>query len=328
MSGLAGPAGFGIALARRNISGSTSISVIVEWDVLEAKPHSLLRYGQPGNCEWEIGMLQIIFGDDEHTAADGPYARLMKTRKWLYLSSAASLAVSGGLYNEPAATALVKIVKLPTSIIAPSLVIGIVYLLVQYTSLIGQLISTYDIVLTDRFTFRRSDELASARERVSEARKQLNSSVSAFRQNYTLALDVREKELLSELSAETKSLKAMEEKRVHAEKNRSEASEIAKLRHSESRQKAIRAGVTNSLRKLKADTLAELDPSYDPNVRLAEDALLEARQALDILRYQVPSERKGYKLAEIIIDLIRIIPPVIIATLALLHFFNRWPFNG
>ena len=87
-------------------------------------------------------MLQVIFGDDEHTAADGPYARLMKTRKWLYIVAVAELAIANGLYNEKATADLLKVASIPTSALESALLFGLSYMLLQYAFLTWQLFTT------------------------------------------------------------------------------------------------------------------------------------------------------------------------------------------
>lgn len=89
-------------------------------------------------------MLQIIFGDDEHTAADGPYSRVLKTRKWLYLSSAVSLAINHGLFNERATNEAIIFFTIPEQRLSLFLFLGIIYLLAQYFLLLVQLYSTYE----------------------------------------------------------------------------------------------------------------------------------------------------------------------------------------
>ncbi|MEG8039206.1 hypothetical protein QP166_07535 [Sphingomonas sp. LR60] len=252
----------------------------------------------------------------------------MKTRKWLYLSSATLSIVHGGLYNEKAASSLLKFVKAPTSVVEPALAIGVAYLLLQYSLLVGQLLSTYDIVISDRFIFRRSDDLTSARDRIKEATSQLQSSINAFRQDFAVALQARQNELVNQIALEGKKLNALTEQRVKLQQQLSGNGSLAKVMHDEGRQNAIRARLINSLKKLKSSPLEELDPSYDPNVKLCQSALLEAEQAFKILRSEMPSERHGYRFAEVIIDTLRLGPPWLFAALALLHYLVIWPFNG
>lgn len=128
-------------------------------------------------------MLQIIFGDDEHTASDGPYLRVLKTRKWLYITSIAGLIIANGLYNEKAAEDALKIIKIPHYFLRGGVLVGMFYLVLQYAFLIVQLISTYDIVLSERFTSRRADELASARNAKDDAQEKYNNALRAFNFN-------------------------------------------------------------------------------------------------------------------------------------------------
>jgi len=273
-------------------------------------------------------MLQIIFGDDEHTAADGTYTRVMKTRKWLYMSSAASLIVSLGFYDASSATSLVKVIKLPTTLVAPSLAFGVTYLLIQYGFLLGQLISTYDIVLQDRFIFRRADELSSARERMFDARQKLSASIEEFRRSNDTAFNSRERELSATLRLEEDLLAAAEKNRINLEGRKSPAEHIALARHDEGRRKALRAVAANHLKRLRDDRPGELQPDHDPNVRMAELALEDCERAFLTLQRQVPSERTGYQLAERLIDFSRILPPLAFAALALLHYWHIWPFTA
>ncbi|HEY0085891.1 MAG TPA: hypothetical protein VGB65_08260, partial [Allosphingosinicella sp.] len=140
-------------------------------------------------------MMQVIFGDDEHTAADGPYSRLMKARKWIYIGSIAELAIIKGLYNETATAEILKVASVPVAVLQPALLVGLAYMLIQYNLLVWQLFTTYDIVLAERFTFRRSDELAVARQRVITSREAYQQSL----QKAKTALESRPKEITQEL---------------------------------------------------------------------------------------------------------------------------------
>lgn len=273
-------------------------------------------------------MLQIIFGDDEHTASDGPYARVMKTRKWLYLSSAASLMISMGFYDASSATALVKVVKLPTSLMAPALAYGVTYLLIQYIFLIGQLISTYDIVLNDRFIFRRADELVSASDRMKDNRLQLNAAIAQFNLDNQPAYDSRERELSSALRKVEGQLHSAEETIVASKYISFSEEEMRQLRYDVARLNAKRAVWAQNLHRLNEDRAKELLPEHDSNVRTAQSALAESERAFAQLQHQVPSQRRGYKLAERLIDFSRITVPALSGCAALLHFWHIWPFSG
>ncbi|RKE49985.1 hypothetical protein [Sphingomonas sp. PP-CC-1A-547] len=273
-------------------------------------------------------MLQIIFGDDEHTAADGSYARVMKTRKWLYLSSAASLIISMGFYDASSTTALVKVIKLPTSLVAPAMAYAVTYLLLQYIFLVGQLISTYDIVLNDRFIFRRADELASATERVKDNRLQLNAAIAQFNIDNRSAFESRERELTSSLTGVESQIESAEDAIASSDVIKFSEDQIQKLRYDIARLNAMRAVSSQNLHKLREDRAKELLPEHDSNVRMAQSTLEESERAFAVLQHQVPSQRRGYQLAERLIDFSRITIPALSAIAALLHFWQIWPFNG
>lgn len=268
-------------------------------------------------------VLQILFNDDEHTAADGPYSRVMRTRKWLYLTSAASLAVSGGLYHPAAANALVKVVSLPTQVVAPTLALGVGYLLLQFCILVRQLVSTYDIVLSERFKSRREEELGRARDNVRQAQAEHRASVEKFRREPERALAKRIAELEAEHKERQSELGTATNVRSAAERSGVAGQRLAALWHQENRAKTMTATARSAIRRLQRDALGQLDPAYDEGVALAVEGLDGAQEALQALRRQEPSERRGYRTSELCIDALRIGPPMIAAALALLHFLAK-----
>lgn len=106
---------------------------------------------------------QMIFGDDEHTARDGPYKRLLATRKWLYIGAAMAALLSWGAYDENSTKTLIKIVDLPFWIVRSFVLSSVGYLILQYAFLLVQLSSVYDLVLRERFAVRRQEDLSNAR---------------------------------------------------------------------------------------------------------------------------------------------------------------------
>lgn len=268
-------------------------------------------------------MLQIIFGDDEHTAAEGPYSRVMKTRKWLYVLSSASLAVSLGLYNPKQTTELLKVISLPQDVVGWALSIAVLYLGVQYIFLVIQLIATYDIVLVERFKSRREDELSRARDAVTNSRNEVKKSIDDFRADYREAYEKRNAELSKAIEEAQTALATKKEARIAGEWRKDDAEDISTLRHDEERAKASLAVARMALRKLEEDTLGELDPSYDSVVASRQAAARDAEAALHTLISQEPAERKGYKALERLIDFVRIGPPPLLAFTALLKSIGK-----
>lgn len=262
-------------------------------------------------------MLQIIFGDDEHTAAEGPYARAMKTRKWLYITCLALLAVTNGYYNPVETQKLIKVVTLNKGPVEVGLLLTSIYLTVQFAFIVAQLVATYDLVLVDRFKSRREEELSRAKEVVLKAVKDYDASIVQFKSNYGEAFSRRIAELNLNLENILSELEKKKEERIAAEWEKGSVDLLRQVRYQEGRLKAVVATTRTAIKKLEANPLDELDPSYDPAVSVNASALKEAEAAFESLRLQEPAERPGYKRLEAIIDAIRIIPPFILASAAI-----------
>lgn len=114
-------------------------------------------------------MLQIITGEDEHTASEGPYGRLLKTRKWLILTATIAVLLHYGLYDPASFKDLVKVISVPEWLLRSSVAGGLTYMIFQYGMLIFQLGSTYDLVLAERFEERREADLQAAKDRLENA---------------------------------------------------------------------------------------------------------------------------------------------------------------
>lgn len=121
-------------------------------------------------------MLHVVWGDDEHTSIDGPYARLMKARKWIYILSLTGLVIEFGLYNEAATEALIRVVDAPASLIRGLVVLGLVYLMAQYAMLAVQLGTAYQAVLNMRFEHQRQNDVQAATDQVKQARRALTAA--------------------------------------------------------------------------------------------------------------------------------------------------------
>lgn len=98
-------------------------------------------------------MLKFPWSDDEHTAADGPYNRLLRARKWIYFLASFSLVHSyGGIKYEAIAKASADILHLPTWLATNALIGGLAVLVIQYTLLLMQGWASYKSILAGRFT--------------------------------------------------------------------------------------------------------------------------------------------------------------------------------
>lgn len=258
-------------------------------------------------------MLQIIFGDDEHTAADGPYSRVLKTRKWVYLSAAVATLLSTRLYDAEAANALLKVIDVPWWLLSKATLAGGFYLLVQYGLLGRQLHSVYDLVLEERLTFRRAEELRNAQDRLDKQRR----SVIDRHTKLLDAEDEKRAKLYKDKSAlldETDRLKVV----IKTHENGYGPVAQEKLRQAQERLKQVEKNLSYVTKEAKAadEELAAqsltINTDEDPEVAAA-------KMALDELRRQDPADRKGYRQSEIAVDAIRIFAPALFGIFAMVN---------
>lgn len=261
--------------------------------------------------------IPALLGDDEHTAADGPYARVLKVRKWLYIFGAIGLLLALNLYDPDAAHSIVKVLTVPDWLLCQAVAVGLAYMLLQYALLGGQLWRTYDIVLDERLTFRRADELASAIERANEARVALESYAQTIRKSALEKLDAYDHVVRLRRGAYEEKLESLLA-RTRLKDRAAAHSQIE--RYSTPRE----LDELDSLRKQFEDVAAEqgalmqqmemtTDPSLAKHLDTQASALHEdfvARNAdLKRLQSKDPAHRVGYKALEKAIDVLRIIPP-------------------
>ncbi len=269
-------------------------------------------------------MLQIFSGEDEHTAVDGPYTRLMKTRKWLYISSGAAALLSYDFINTPEVKNLTKIIDVSPYLLGASITGGLVYLLIQYSFLLIQLFSIYDIVLLERFKFRREDELTKARAKIDSTKRKLRELKLIVGEDQKLAdLFSQERDLdkeyaLTQFRATTHAITSQygnhneEEKRQAAQSLEDDQIKLHSI--TEERKK---------IWKLKDSRTAELDDEH--NIGGATEELEEAKQSYDLLARQNPADRGVYRRSELMIDAARLIPAAILPSIALFGLVAHLP---
>jgi hypothetical protein len=260
--------------------------------------------------------LQVFFGDDEHTAKDGTYSRILRARKWLYLSAAAATFLTLGLYDSGAANGILKVVSLPQWLLAQATAAGLVYLLIQYSLLLYQLAVTYDLVLSERLAFRRADELSAATDRLKRTRDELAAAEAAEGAAASNEFEAAK----SELEA-ARTMEAREAENLGASDLGFLDPET--LEDAQRRRLAIMSKLrADAERKLQGASLRLTGAVSNPELQALRQAATEAEAALEYLRRQNPADRRGYSAAEKIIDVSRVVPPLIVAILAagaLLH---------
>ncbi|MEG3169651.1 hypothetical protein U1737_15775, partial [Sphingomonas sp. LB3N6] len=241
-------------------------------------------------------MLQLFFGDDEHTAAEGTYIRIMKTRKWLYLSSSVLLIISLGLYDENAAASVVKVVKLPARKLATALVFGTTYLLIQYGFLIAQLVATYDILLRDRFIFRRADELVSAKERLDNARAQFEAIGPPIDIHDETPVGDFEERMSARLKVADDIIEAATLQKEKLIRDNAPAEDVQLAAGEEYARTMERNSILSLLRKGRDLRFQHMDSSYNRIIYSAKRLLIESENDFANIRSEIPSERTGYKI--------------------------------
>lgn len=258
--------------------------------------------------------LQILFGDDEHTAKDGPYNRVLKTRKWLYLGAGLATLVAIGLYDEAAAKSLLRVVALPTYVVRNFLFVGLTYLLIQYVMLVAQLVVSYDLVLRERLAFRREDDLAAGRQKVADAQR----AISEYR-------DERPSITPAEIARATDRVDLARAKLVEIQTRLSNAPVAAPgsgVNLDGLAELGAKAAITDS----EAHLVSILERKEQLDAQRAEEdpvktsllaSLKVAADALSLLQREDPAQRLGYRKFEMAIDGLRVFPPAAFAASAL-----------
>jgi hypothetical protein len=96
-------------------------------------------------------MIQIFFNDDEHTAKDAAYERLLKSRKWLYLVATTSLLHAFGDIDYASLSRSINgVVRLEKPHVSLALLFSSSVLFVQYSALLAQLLPDYGKILDER----------------------------------------------------------------------------------------------------------------------------------------------------------------------------------
>lgn len=266
--------------------------------------------------------LQILFGDDEHTAADGPYTRVMKTRKWLYVSSALVITIAGGWYDAASASKLIGgAVDLADLLLLPALTIGLGYLTLQYGMLLAQLIVSYEIVLRDRLAFRRQGELVEARDRSAAAHREVSD---VFRR---LAQEHEEKGAKLEAALQSAAMKLSVpqpptdvESQVAAARS-TDPSELVRESDGSIRPRlnlaVLQREHDRAEAELAAHRLTRVDFTTHPDFIAARATADEAEKQFAKIVRDDPASRRSYRWLERAVDGVRVFPPLFVAGYAL-----------
>lgn len=263
-----------------------------------------------------------LLGDDEHTAAEGPYSRVMKTRKWLYLSAITAQVFALNLYRREEFESVVKFLWVPSWWVASGVLFGLIYLLAQYALLSGQLLASYDIVLRERLISRRADDLRQSREAYDNAMRKRQAFEREWVDDQFSLAEAERSQAEHEMQEAQYQLQVLQSRQEgilshaafsHEALERAEARIANEL---EARVTAAREAINRAGERLVAVRSSRPpspdDEAYRALVNEGDAALHRYRDLLN----QEPSLRWGYKAFEGCIDLLRIVPPAIISVLA------------
>ena len=276
--------------------------------------------------------LANLFGDDEHTAADGPYKRVMKTRKWIYISASLGLLVAGGRYHETGGNkVLLEVFSFPDYIFALTLIAGLAYLLPLYVILVAQLCDVYSAVVDERFADQRLERLREASKRRAHAVAEISNWVSSWRRAHVEPFIEAEQVAMTRRSnGKTivdrlgKGLEVTAEQMADVWKGMATPDLKEFLSQGEDAREnwlldwADQAD-RNYLDAAGARVAAEIEspPEDDAGLKLLRTALAEADSDLANLANVQAYLSPGYRRKETIIDAIRIAPPLMTGVLAL-----------
>lgn len=270
--------------------------------------------------------LSNLLGDDEHTAADGPYKRVMKTRKWVYISATIAILIAGGRYHEEGGNkVLLGVFSLPDFVFAAAMIAGLLYLVPLYLILVAQLRDVYSAVLDERLADQRLERLRDAIKRQLGASEELDLWMSSWRNAQLAPVLEAEETVLNRLSQAKQFIR---QRSADPAFDIAEASEIwrgmttAELQEFlSSSPEAQSRWILNHAASLEIEyqravearrrvELAE-PPEDDQRVRLLRNALTDANNDLQNLNNVRAYLSPGYRKKELWIDVLRVVPPAL-----------------
>mgnify|MGYP005628336087 CR=1 FL=1 len=260
---------------------------------------------------------QEVFGDDEHTAAEGPYSRLLKVRKWIFVSGGLALITAFGLYDARSFEEVVQIISLPESLLKTFLFASLFYLIIIYTLLFAQLSISYKIILDDRLAFRRQKDLSDLAEKIEALEGSLNERFNSDRDTKRKALsEIADR--MSKISGEVDEAKQVIEQWLPREGTSARAKSIltknraavkngqAELRHLVKSAKELENEL-GRMGSIQRDRYLETTESGSRNLKQWR----AAKEKYDALVQSNPGDKPGYRRLEQLIDAFRIGPPFV-----------------
>lgn len=115
-----------------------------------------------------------VLADDEHTAADGAYLRMLRARKWLYIVAVvASLHATGILRYDAIGGLSGGALALTPSYARIGLLAALVPLTAQYVALLIQFGLSFKVIMAERLSWRNQEKFDGLATRIRDARAKL-----------------------------------------------------------------------------------------------------------------------------------------------------------
>lgn len=255
--------------------------------------------------------VSALFGDDEHTARDDPYTRLMKTRKWLYLFSALLFMAHMRIYVQSGLSEIIPFIRLGNDTLMHASLFGGAYMAFIYVLLANQYRKTHDIIMTERLTFRKDENVAEARNNIEQAEQKRGELIKSLIEDADVKIE-NNKSILDRIERSIRSLEGEIDVSYTIERE-------AEARLHELKVEAER--LKTYLVSLQSDSANVME---NPAVKAETVRISELQASYRAIIHSDPASRPGYVRDEYVIDLARIVSPLVWFLFASLNVF--WPF--
>jgi Sec-independent protein translocase protein TatA len=238
------------------------------------------------------------FANDEHTAADGAYLRLLRARKWLYLVAIAAALQAHGSINYQALNGVLQgVLNFRPNLVRAALLLTLTPLILQYALLLVQLLTSYRVIAQERLLKRRDEAFDKARALIRVAASSIDNLKATI-----AAEDVELKRRVKEEASRRKQVKSFENL-VGTFSPRAHEGETARNSLKDFREKLSAA---------KDQVAGAIAQSKYRNMELlaAEEHQGAQLRNFQKLQRDTPEDRLIFRLAEYGVDLIRISVPI------------------
>lgn len=259
------------------------------------------------------------FSHDEHTAAEGAYARLLKARRWLYIVAVVAIFHSHNLFDYAAISKVVaNTVRFDRHIVWSALIVALAPLLIQYIFLTIQLMVSYKSIISDRMIKKVSDKT----EHLIAEMKTYDRTIAAIdvvMKSEIIKLRARERDVDSSISAS------------EFLENEAEVA-ILKIDSADLPVTADEQGqIPKANDEVRKNLLSEIGAltatieSRRAEIKTAENGYVKARGLLKSIIQETPEAKRIYRVPEYLMDAMRVGLPLAVSTYAMLLLVNDRP---